>query len=789
MKNRGSLSRKIILLVGALLLAFGAVFCGLSISRSRVAIRKAIRQRMVDIANCAAGSVNGNTLASISAGDEGTPGYQAVYDSMAVFRDNAEVEYVYAIRDEGNGRFTFIVDTDPEEPGAFGSEVKYTEALARAAQGKTAVDEVPYKDQWGEFYSAYSPVFDSAGRVAGIVAADFSGAWFDAQLQEQTTSTVYDSVILLVVTLAAAAVLCILAVRPFIRMQEQLLEEKVNAEGANRAKSDFLASMSHEIRTPINAMLGMNEMILRESRQGMNLPAGQTQEVRGTFGRIGSCARDAERAGHSLLGIINDILDFSRIEAGRLELAEARYRLSSLLEDVSSLVRIRAREKELEYILQADESLPEYFLGDEKRVREVLANVLHNAVKYTDHGFVRFSVRSGGREGDTVRLVFTVEDSGIGIRQKDQEKLFSPFERLDLVRNSTVEGSGLGLAITRSLVEMMNGTISVESEYGKGSAFTICIPQKIAPDTPETGDSPGTEDLTGADPGESFRAPEARILIVDDTKMNRIVTAGLLKHTGIRTDLASGGVEALSLAEQNTYDLILMDQRVPEMDGTEALHRLRQLKNNPNRDIPVLCLTADAILGAKERYLAEGFTDYLTKPVTGAQLEAALLKYLPPEKIFALESDSSAPETPDTPDPGDPYGPLRCADVRPETGLTYCSGDAELYLSILREYALSAPDRRESLQAALAAEDWQRYGLLAHSLKSTSRTIGADALAGMAAVLEKAAKEGDADRIRLDHDAVLDLYRLTADAAEETSGAVMSAPVPEDGILEFPPAE
>ena len=282
MKFRKSLSTKIILMVGTILLFSSAVFCLVSISRARVGIRQAIQQRMVDIANCAAGSVNGDILKSLKAGDEGTPGYKTVYDSMAVFRDNAELEYVYAIRDEGDGRFTFIVDTDPDEPGAFGDEVHYTEALERASKGTTAVDEVPYSDSWGSFYSAYSPVFGSDGRVAGIVATDFTESWFDAQLQQQTMSSVRSCIAILLVMLLASTVLCLLIVRPYVRMQEQLLEEKVSAESANQAKSDFLANMSHEIRTPINAVLGMNEMILRESRRRTK-PADHCQRYPGFF--------------------------------------------------------------------------------------------------------------------------------------------------------------------------------------------------------------------------------------------------------------------------------------------------------------------------------------------------------------------------------------------------------------------------------------------------------------------------------------------------------------------------
>ena len=793
MESRRSLSGKIILLVEVLLLLSSAIFCGISISRSRVGIRKAIQQRMVDIANCAAGSVNGDILEKLTTGDEGTPEYQTVYDSMAVFRDNAELEYIYSIRDEGNGRFTFIVDTDPDEPGAFGDEVKYTEALDQASRGTTAVDEVPYSDQWGEFYSAYSPVYDSAGRIAGIVAADFSVAWFDAQLREQTVSTVRDYSIILLITLLAAAVLCVVTVRPFVRMQAQLLEEKVTAESASQAKSDFLASMSHEIRTPINAMLGMNEMILRESRQGRKLQAGQTEEVRAAFDQIGSYARDAERAGGNLLAIINDILDFSRIEAGRMELAEAPYHLSDVLDDLSTMIRVKAEEKGLAFTVQTDESLPDSLLGDEVRIREIISNLLNNAVKYTEHGFVRFTVRGGDQDGDTVRLIFTVEDSGIGIRRRDMDKLFSKFKRLEMERNSTVEGSGLGLVITRSLVDMMNGTIQVQSEYGKGSVFTVTIPQKIAADSlaDSAGEQLDRDDGEESGYREAFHAPEARILIVDDTKMNLIVTAGLLKKTEIQIDMAESGAEALELAEGKTYDVVLLDQRMPEMDGTETLRRLRQLKNNPNSRIPVICLTADAIIGAKERYLADGFTDYLTKPVNSRQLEAMLMKYLPERKVVipaGTETSGSGKELSAGAGNGEPFALLREAGIDPDSGLMYCRNDRKLYGMLLQEYAESAAERIMNMQRFFGTEDWKDYGIQAHSLKSTSRTIGAETLAGDAAALEKAALEDCAALIREKHDAVMKAYRRTADAALQAAAAE-NPEDPKKAVLEFWPEE
>ena len=783
MKAGKSLSTKIILIVVTILFLSTAVFCVVSVSRTRIGIRRAIQQRMADIANCAAGSVSGDILKTLRPGDEDTPGYKAVYDSMAVFRDNAELEYVYAIRDEGSGKFTFIVDTDPDEPGAFGDEVKYTEALNRASKGTTAVDEVPYSDQWGSFYSAYSPVHDSGGGIVGIVAADFAKEWFDAQLHDQTLSTIRDYLIVLVLMILGAVALCLVIVRPYVKLQEQLLGEKVVAESANQAKSEFLANMSHEIRTPINAVLGMNEMILRESIKARKLTEEQTEEALESLDQIGTYAAEVDSAGRNLLTIINDILDFSKIEAGRMELVKSRYRLSTLLNDVSNMISYKAKEKGLEFTLETEEELPDNLFGDAGRVREVITNILNNAVKYTEQGYVRMKVHARDLIGCTIRLVFTVEDSGIGIRQEDMNRLFTKFERLDMERNSTVEGSGLGLVITRRLLDMMAGTISVESEYGKGSVFTITIPQRVALGEPaeEIQTRPAEEQTEYR---ESFRAPDASVLIVDDTKMNLTVTVSLLKDTGVRIHTALSGAEAIAMAEKNAYDVIFMDQRMPEMDGTETLHHIRGMRESPNSKTPVICLTADAIDGARERYIAAGFTDYLTKPVGARELEETLMKYLPAEKVTHTETQA---EKASGNSGNGSYLFLHKAGIDPETGLFYCQGDQELYHTLLTEYERDYPERAEALRRHFKAENWKDYGIYAHSLKSSSKMLGAQELSGMAAALEAAAKAEDGDPIRRDHEAVMARYETTVKAIRKQIGT----PEAEEDldVIEFEPEE
>ncbi|MBR5116998.1 MAG: response regulator, partial [Lachnospiraceae bacterium] len=403
--------------------------------------------------------------------------------------------------------------------------------------------------------------------------------------------------------------------------REALIDRSERAIAANEAKSSFLSNMSHEIRTPISAILGMNEMVLRESEDPDIL----------------TYSENIHTAGMTLLGLINDILDFSKIEAGKLEIMEADYEVRSMLNDLVNMIRPRADDKKLALITDFEDSLPEILHGDEIRIKQIITNILTNAVKYTERGNVTFRVFSEKipEETGAVLLCVEVRDTGIGIRPEDMEKLFTKFERIEEERNRTVEGTGLGMAITQNLLSLMGSRLEVDSIYGKGSIFGFKLRQeirweKVVGERRETADTVRTDRKAYR---VSFTAPDARILIVDDTEINRFVFGSLLKKTQMQIDMAASGDEGIRMTMEHTYDLIFLDHMMPGKDGIVTLHEIKSSQDNPNRRTPAICLTANAITGAREKYMAAGFDNYITKPVEPARLEEMIRKYLPEEKV------------------------------------------------------------------------------------------------------------------------------------------------------------
>ena len=510
------------------------------------------------------------------------------------------------------------------------------------------------------------------------------------------------------------------------------------ARQANSAKSEFLANMSHEIRTPINAVLGMNEMIIRETSNDSS---------------IMTYARNVESAGKNLLSIINDILDFSKIEAGKMEIAESDYKLSSVLNDVTNMIVFKARQKDLKFNVKVDETLPDGLYGDEVRVRQVVTNILNNAVKYTHEGSVSLTV-SGEKIYDKVgrghiNLVFKISDTGIGIKPEDLPKLFKKFERVDLVKNNTVEGTGLGLSITQNLLELMKGSIEVESVYGEGSTFIIFLPQRIVSEEPIGNFHQKFDEYVHEMKAyhELFKAPEAHILVVDDTDMNLTVIQGLLRKTEIQLDTASSGKEALIHTLDTKYDLILMDQRMPQMDGTEAMNKIKEQIGGKNNDTPIICLTADAVSGARNKYLEQGFTDYLSKPVESKTLEATLKKYLPEDKVVIeeeAEENTQAAEVKKS----------ELEEFYSKTiGLDYyeaiknCATE-EILEKTLEQFYNSIKNNLRDIQKFYDEEDIKNYTIKVHALKSSARLIGASELSAQAMYLEDCGNANDTASIK-----------------------------------------
>lgn len=401
---------------------------------------------------------------------------------------------------------------------------------------------------------------------------------------------------------------------------QELKEARTTAELANHAKSDFLASMSHEIRTPLNSVLGMNEMILRTSDDP----------------QINEYANNIMSSGDALLSLINDILDFSKIEAHKMEIISSDYRIHDILRDCYGFFIRLAEEKDLFIRINCDENIPTSLTGDGRHIKQILSNIISNAIKYTMEGGVTVDVCCKEQRAYTTSLVFSVSDTGMGIEEKDIASLFDAFKRVDEQKNATIQGTGLGLAITKDLVGLMNGSIEVSSTPGKGSTFTVTIPQLIADATP-AGEFVTQTEIRSSKYRESFHAEGAKILVVDDVKLNLDLVAALLKKTGIGIDTASGGLEAIDLCRNNKYDTILLDHRMPEPDGVATFKVIS--KEGVNTDTPVIMLTANALAGAEKEYLDMGFTDYLSKPVKGAELEKILLKHLPSEKIFLIRNE------------------------------------------------------------------------------------------------------------------------------------------------------
>lgn len=525
------------------------------------------------------------------------------------------------------------------------------------------------------------------------------------------------------------------------RLLDALRKEKRSqqeAEAANMAKSSFLANMSHEIRTPINAILGMNEMILREEKD----PA-----IRGYAGNI-------QASGNSLLSIVSDVLDISKIESGKLEIIPVDYEVNSLISDCCNMAAGRAKAKELELLVECADNVPMKLCGDETHIRQIIMNLLTNAVKYTEKGTVKLIVSGRFTDGGFV-LKVDVSDTGIGIAEENLPQLFTQFQRFDLQRNRNIEGTGLGLSIVKRLCDLMSGSITARSVLGSGSTFTVELPQKVVDSTPCGGVNLNYSAGAEHEYHHSFEAPEAKILAVDDLPVNLLVIANLLKETRIKIDTAGSGRECLDKCSQQKYDLILMDHMMPEMDGVQTFEKLHGDKSSPNFETPVIMLTANALAGMREQYMDVGFADYVSKPVRGAKLEEAIRRNLPESLI-----KPASPEIPAEAVSTEPSGFADICGAVPElnvnAALQYCCGSAELLNDLLHDFTEN--DHFSDLKAAFEEKRWEDYRRHAHSLKSTSLMIGLTGLSERARASELALKGGCTEFAELNHDSLIEEY-------------------------------
>lgn len=535
------------------------------------------------------------------------------------------------------------------------------------------------------------------------------------------------------------------------RSKSEVEEAMKKFELASAAKSDFLSRMSHEIRTPINAIMGMNEMILRECKDNSVL----------------EYASSAKSASHSLLALVNEVLDMCKIEEKNFSLEPVEYTMSSLLNDCYNIVEEDAKKKNINLSIRNNPYLPERLLGDEVKIRRIITNLLSNAVKYTTVGEVVASFDFVHTDSNHLELKIEVKDSGIGIKDEDKEHVFERFSRFNIKETQNIEGTGIGLSIVKAYVDLMQGQISFESEYHKGSTFYVSIPQEIADSSPMGAlyDSLRTKDASEHSYNCLFTAKTAKVLSVDDVKMNHDVIKALLKKTEVQVDTAYSGLEAINLVRAGDYDLILMDHMMPEMDGIEAFHEIRKLQGK--EQIPCLVLTANAITGVEEEYLKEGFSGYLSKPVKPEDLEKAMAKFLPQdkveyseEKVLVIEKNEPEKElemSEKTMDDLTEEVFRKKSFIDLDYGLECCAGMLDLYAQAALGF-VGRDNKLDVLEEYFEAKDWDNYRVNIHAVKSSSLLLGIKELSEHAKSLEMAIKEGNPEYVLLHHKEVMEEY-------------------------------
>ena len=641
-----------------------------------------------------------------------------------------------AILDESHGEsgYAFMVNENGTMIGHVNPEyrVEYVQSHNVSAN----VHDLPYDKLYSQSGLVTLWDYDGKYKVCLTIDEEVSG---DRVIMVRDWWEIYGNAIQYTILFLVLLGGCILVVNRvlsnMIQWQRNANEELKRAADAaiqgEKAKSRFLSNMSHEIRTPINAILGMNEMILREC----------------TDSRLLTYSGNIQSSGKTLLTLINDILDMSKIDSGKMEIISTEYKTADMFLDLWNVIYLRAKNKNLTVSFVLDETMPNTLNGDDVRVKQIITNLLTNAVKYTQQGSVKLRAAYEKQGEDRLTLIVSVEDTGIGIKEEDMGRLFEAFQRLEENKNRNIEGTGLGMSITMMLLKMMDGDMDVKSVYQEGSTFTVRIPQGIV-NSEQVGDFESilsSQVQIKTKEYDSFEAPEANVLVVDDMPMNLTVFTSVLKHTKMNIVTAGSGKKCLELVKEQPFHIIFMDHMMPEMDGVETFHEIQKLQGSPNENTPVVALTANAISGAREYYLKEGFTDFLTKPIDSTKLEQMIVTYLPEELVHKKESkaeesrkENGAGMVSGTTD----YSQYLKYGISLEQGIFNVAGNKALYLKVV-DIFIHDGEKLAQLKKFITAGKAHDYSMHIHALKGDAEIMGAKSLADVAYEHEKQIMDGN----------------------------------------------